>query len=52
LICRLFFFQWYAKMFKNPQYVGEQLEKAYNQVYTDSFFELTFVDEQIQKSYQ
>jgi putative ABC transport system permease protein len=29
-----------------------QLEKAYNQVYTDSFFESAFVDEQIQKSYQ
>ncbi|MBC8152134.1 MAG: ABC transporter permease [Bacteroidetes bacterium] len=29
-----------------------QLEKAYNQVYGDSFFEPAFVDEQIRKAYQ
>ncbi len=29
-----------------------QLGKAYNQVYADSFFESTFVDEQIQNAYQ
>lgn len=29
-----------------------QLEKAYNQVYADSFFESAFVDEQIQNAYQ
>ncbi len=29
-----------------------QLEKAYNQVYADSFFEPAFVDEQIQNAYQ
>jgi len=29
-----------------------QLEKAYNQIYPDSFFDPTFVDDQIQQSYQ
>jgi putative ABC transport system permease protein len=29
-----------------------QLEKVYNQVYTDSFFESAFVDDQIQQAYQ
>jgi putative ABC transport system permease protein len=29
-----------------------QLEKAYNQVYTDSFFEGEFVDDQIKQAYQ
>jgi putative ABC transport system permease protein len=29
-----------------------QLEKAYNQVYPDSFFEPAFVDDQIQQAYQ
>ncbi|MGV3601159.1 MAG: ABC transporter permease [Dyadobacter fermentans] len=30
----------------------KQLEKAYNQVYTDSFFDPEFVDDQIRQSYQ
>lgn len=30
----------------------KQIEKAYNQVYKDSFFEPSFVDEQIQNTYQ
>ncbi len=30
----------------------KQLEKAYNQVYTDSFFDPEFVDDQIQQAYQ
>ena len=30
----------------------KQLEKAYNQVYADSFFEPEFVDDQIQEAYQ
>lgn len=38
--------------FANYSHVLTQLEKAYNRVYTDSFFELAFVDEQIQESYQ
>lgn len=29
-----------------------QLEKVYNQVYTDNFFETAFVDDQIQQAYQ
>jgi putative ABC transport system permease protein len=36
----------------NYSHALSQLEKAYNQVYADSFFEASFVDEQIQKSYQ
>jgi len=36
----------------NYSHVLTQLEQAYNKVYTDSFFELAFVDEQIQESYQ
>ncbi len=30
----------------------KQLEKAYNQVYTDSFFESKFVDDQIRETYE
>jgi putative ABC transport system permease protein len=29
-----------------------QLEKVYNQIYTDSFFDAAFVDDQIQQAYQ
>ncbi|WP_229204229.1 FtsX-like permease family protein [Dyadobacter alkalitolerans] len=36
----------------NYAHVLARLEKAYNQVYTDSFFEPAFVDEQIQEFYQ
>lgn len=32
--------------------VLHQLEKAYNQVYADSFFDAEFVDDQIQEAYQ
>lgn len=36
----------------NYQRALAQLGKAYNQVYTDSFFEPSFVDEQLEKTYQ
>jgi putative ABC transport system permease protein len=36
----------------NYSRVLSQLEKVYNQVYTDSFFESAFVDDQIQQAYQ
>ncbi|CCH51910.1 putative ABC transporter permease yknZ [Fibrisoma limi BUZ 3] len=36
----------------NYQQTLAQLEKAYNEVYSDSFFEPQFVDEQIRQNYQ
>jgi putative ABC transport system permease protein len=36
----------------NYSRVLSQLEKVYNQVYSDSFFESAFVDDQIQEAYQ